>query len=154
LDAYLSDIKIDPYFSRIVKLLRGMNIKPVIISDDFRFIVKTILDNNGIKGLKLNINELKFKGDKLSVYFPHRHSLCPKCGNCKTAHLVNKKRDSGVQKVYVGDGLSDVCPAEFCEIVFAKGSLLKHFRDIKRKCVPFNDLSVVYKFFSSMEVKK
>jgi len=59
--------------------------------------------------------------------FPYFGSICSTAGNCKTSHLLRRGRPAGTRKVYVGDGRSDICPAQFCEILFAKGSLYQHY---------------------------
>jgi 2-hydroxy-3-keto-5-methylthiopentenyl-1-phosphate phosphatase len=43
-------------------------------------------------------------------------------GNCKCAH---RRRGDTVLNVMVGDGRSDFCIAELCQLVIAKGSLLR-----------------------------
>jgi 2-hydroxy-3-keto-5-methylthiopentenyl-1-phosphate phosphatase len=135
---------VDPAFPAIIDWLGRKKISPVILSDSFSSIITTILENNGIAGLKVLANELDFAGDRPIVTFPYFNSICPKCANCKTSHLVQGNRAAGTKKIYIGDGLSDVCPAGFCEILFAKGTLWKHYAGTRKDCIPFRDLSTVY----------
>lgn len=141
--AYLETIQIDPAFREILALLRANGVEPLIVSDSFSCIIGPVLENNGIHGLKLLCNELAFDGDRPVVSFPYFHSICTKCGNCKTSHLMQRTRQPGTRKIYVGDGQSDVCPAGFCEILFAKGSLLRHYTSLRNDCIPFETLAPV-----------
>jgi 2,3-diketo-5-methylthio-1-phosphopentane phosphatase len=141
---YLSTLKIDPAFPAILALLRSKKIDPVIVSDSFTSIISKILANNGVVGLNILSNEMALVDDKPVVSFPYFQSICTRCGNCKTSHLLQRNRPAGTKKIYVGDGQSDVCPAGFCEILFAKGSLLKHYSPIRKDCIPFENLGTVY----------
>jgi len=46
--------------------------------------------------------------------------------------------------MYVGDGQSDICPARFCEILFAKGSLFRHYSESREDCIRFENLGTVH----------
>jgi 2-hydroxy-3-keto-5-methylthiopentenyl-1-phosphate phosphatase len=78
------------------------------------------------------------------VTFPYFHAICSRSGNCKCSHLLRRDRPAGTRKVYVGDGQSDICPANVCEILFAKGSLLAHYAPIRPDCIPFQSLATVH----------
>jgi len=143
---YLSMVKIDPYFKKVLAALKERKIKPVILSDNFSFIIKNILKNNDITGLTVYSNSLRFRKDRIIPSFPHALPSCLRCGNCKKSSLSkNNFRD---KIIYIGDGLSDVCAAKEADIVFGKDSLLEHFRKIKKDCIPFKDLRQVYNYFN------
>ncbi len=143
LSDYLSKIKIAPSFSKILSILKKYGIRPVIVSDNFSFMIRSILRNNGIKGIRVYSNEITFDNDKLIPTFPHTNKSCTICAHCKKNNML---RLNGRNKttVYIGDGRSDICPAEEAGFVFAKGSLLEHFKKKKRSCVPFSDLDSLY----------
>ena len=144
LGRYLSKIKVDPAFKNILKLCDSKHIKKFILSDNFGYIVKSILKANGIRGLRIYCNRLKFSGDRLIPRFPFLNVRCHKCAHCKKANLISKAGKFAIT-IYVGDGLSDICPAERADIVFAKGTLAKHFKKKKMEHIPFKKLSEVYK---------
>lgn len=147
---YASRIKIDPHFHKLSAMLEKEGIKPVILSDSFAFIIASILRKNKIKGVRVYANSLRFHGDRLIPAFPHRHSRCQRCAHCKKKNLLGKDiRDKII--IYIGDGHSDVCPAECSDIVFAKGSLLKHFRRTKRLCIAYNKLEDITNYFRGLE---
>lgn len=147
---YLSRIKIDPHFRDFFSLLKREGIRPVILSDSFQSIIEVILKNNGIKGLKVYANRLRFNHDRLIPFFPYRNNRCGLCGHCKKKNLLKKSiRDKMI--IYIGDGLSDICPAEHADLVFAKWNLLKHFRKKKRLCVAFNTIEDIHNYFRGLE---
>lgn len=145
LEDYLSRIKIDPYFKKIITLLKKRRVMPVIVSDSFSFFLEYILKNNGIKGLKIYSNKIRFSKDRLIPSFPHTHRSCTICGNCKKKHLSkNGAKDKVI--IYIGDGLSDLCPAKGADIVFAKGNLKRYLTKEGKSFFSFNSLKDVYNF--------
>jgi 2,3-diketo-5-methylthio-1-phosphopentane phosphatase len=142
---YLNKIKINPFFLKIIPLLRKNHAGPVILSDDFHFVIDTILRNNGIARVAVLANNLNLKSNRLIPSFPHTNLRCWKCAHCKTKNL-SKGRFSSKITIYVGDGRSDICPAKKADIVFAKGSLLKYFRQNHLPCRRFKDLREVYNY--------
>lgn len=146
LERYLRTIKIDPYFKRLVKLLASHRIKTLILSDDFDLVLKSVLKNNKISGVDVYSNSLKVEGDKLIPSFPFTNKDHNKCAHCKKENLLlNMGKDSVT--VYVGDGLSDVCPAKSANIVFAKGYLGEYFKKEGLPCIPIVSLKDVYNYF-------
>jgi len=146
---YLSAIRTDKYFPKILTLLRNYKAFVAIVSDSSSFIINSVLKNNGIKGVRVYSNKLRFNKDRLILEFPHFNKRCPKCANCKKSHL----RKIGVRdkiSIYIGDGLSDICAAECADVVFAKANLLKHFKKQNRKCFEFDTLKVVYNYLKEI----
>jgi 2-hydroxy-3-keto-5-methylthiopentenyl-1-phosphate phosphatase len=151
LDGYLSKIKVDPYFKKIIELLKKNKVRPVILSDSFSYFIKTILRNNGIKGITIYSNKIRFSNDKLVPSFPHQHESCKICGNCKSNHLPMGVSDEKVI-VYVGDGLSDLCPSKNSDVVFAKGNLKKYLLKEGKPFISFSSLKNVYNFMRRMDI--
>jgi len=146
LDRYLSKIKLDPYFERLIRLLEENQIKAVILSDNFDYILNYILRCNGFGKLKVYSNSLKFARDRLMPAFPFVHKNCKICAHCKTKNLLaNVKANSII--FYVGDGRSDICPAGYCDVVFAKEDLLNYYKDNELSCLLYNSLKDVYRYF-------
>jgi len=142
---YLKKVKIDPYFKRLYFFLKQKGFHPVILSDSFTLIIREVLKNNGLKGLPIYANGIRFAGDRLIPSFPYSKGPCGGCGNCKASHLL-KKREKGVKIMFVGDGLSDLCAVDNADIVFAKETLLAYMKKRHKPCVPFDHLGNVYDF--------
>ena len=126
--------------------MQEAGIRPIILSDSFTFFIASILRNNNVTGISVYANRLRFYENRLIPSFPHSNHLCSHCAHCKT----NNFSSTGAAEksiIYIGDGLSDVCPAQHADLVFAKSTLLNHFKKAKRYCVAFNDLGDVCNYF-------
>ena len=148
LHAYLRTVGIDPAFGRLLALLRRHGVAPVIVSDSFSQIIRYILEHNGISGITVHANSLRMHGNCLFPSFPHAGAECNRCGHCKTETLA-RAEFAGKRAVYIGDGLSDLCPARRSDLVFAKRgcSLQRHLLETGGHCQPFDDLSDIYTYF-------
>lgn len=67
------------------------------------------------------------------VEFPHRTPVCAQCGNCKLQHLF-QLRPHFDRVIYIGDGHSDMCPAKYADVLFARSHLAE---DAARRGIPF-----------------
>ena len=143
LDAYLPKIKLDPYFKRLYRFLQAKKVKTVILSDNFDYILNRVLKANGIKKLKVFANKLSFTRNKIITDYPFKNKDCQICAHCKTKNLLAKSPKGSII-IYVGDGASDVCPAKYANLVFAKDSLLRHFKDSKLDYIAFHNLKDVF----------
>lgn len=122
---------IDPHFAAIVEWSRRQRVELNIVSDSFSVLIERILRHHAIASVPVFANELAFSGNTLEASFPYRDPACPRCAHCKAQHL---RRHPDKMKIYVGDGLSDVCPALVADVVFAKDSLARH---LAQRGVPF-----------------
>ncbi|MCX5678647.1 MAG: MtnX-like HAD-IB family phosphatase [Candidatus Omnitrophica bacterium] len=145
LDKYLTTIKIDPFFKKILKLCGSKKIKTVILSDNFEYILKGILKNNDIEGLDVYCNSLKMLEDVMIPSFPHSDKKCGGCAHCKSKNMLANVK-AGFTSIYIGDGLSDLCPSRKAKLVFAKSSLKEHLKAEKVPHVPFDDMKDVYEY--------
>jgi len=119
--------EIDIYFIDFVKWARENEIEVFILSDGFDFYIKRILDKYGLFDVKFFSNKLWIEDGKVKVDFPYPDSICRICGNCKRNHMLTLSGDDDII-VYIGDGYSDRCPAEYADVVFGKKELLKYCR--------------------------
>lgn len=148
LSEYLAAVPLDPYFKKLLALLEKKRIPSVITSDSFSFIIFEVLRHNGIDGVTVYANEMTFSQDRILPSFPYWSPDCKRCAHCKKRHLLE---NADKMTVYIGDGLSDICPAEHADFVFAKARLLEHFRKTERPCMAFQNLRDVALFFESLE---
>ena len=143
---YCSTIRLDPYFNLTLDLLRKEGAQPVILSDNFSFFIKNILKHNGIKGIKVYANGIRFDDDRLIPSFTRPRGACLKCAHCKSTHILRKRRGPK-PVVYVGDGRSDMCVAKHADMVLAKEPLLGFCRQNNIRCAKFSTWEDILKFF-------
>ncbi len=146
LSEYLSTIKIDPYFKRLLRLFKSRGIQALIVSDNFDYMLKNILKRNNISDIEVYCNKADFSDERLVLSFPFANKECGDCANCKKMHLLSRKRD-GVRTVYIGDGKSDVCASRISDIVFAKDYLKELFKKEGLPHIAIDSLKDVYKYF-------
>ena len=142
---YLSSVKIDPCTQMLFGLLKENGVAPVILSDSFSFIIRYVLQAHNIRGIPVYANAIRFQKDKIIPSFPYLNG-CQWCAHCKKGQLpvFDKK---GRFTIYVGDGHSDLCPAQAADFVFAKGRLLEFFREKNIPCLAFRDFKDIYDCF-------
>lgn len=124
---FVMQMRIDPAFPEFVALCRRHGARVTVVSDGMDLLVETILRAAGLE-LPFYANHLEWQGgDRWALQFPYMRSDCRMgMGNCKCAHA----RFMGLgANVMVGDGRSDFCIAERCDLVLAKGKLAAHCRD-------------------------
>lgn len=148
LNKYLSKIRIDPYFKRLIALFRSYRMKVIILTDNFDYMLRIILRKNGINGLKVYSNVLKHTDDRLILDFPLVSKKCPTCAHCKKDSMFSSLNGRTLS-VYIGDGQSDICPSKHAKLVFAKDNLLEYYRNNGLHCIPYVTLRDVYRYFKS-----
>ena len=146
LDNYLSKVKIDPYFKKLLQFFGSRDIPVLIVSDNFDYMLKGILRQNNIPNMEIYCNKVDISGDRLKPSFPFSKSKCGDCANCKKNHILSKRKD-GMTAVYIGDGKSDVCASKASDMVFAKGYLKELFEEEGLPHVAIDDLKDVYEYF-------
>jgi 2,3-diketo-5-methylthio-1-phosphopentane phosphatase len=129
LDHFICRRKLDPYFKDFVDFAKRRGMEIVIVSDGLDYYIEKMLIRTGLADLDFFANNLHVNEHSLHVKFPYYDMLdCRSCGNCKTYHMEKYKAD-GYYVVYIGNGLSDRCPSEYADYVFAKGELLNYCRE-------------------------
>jgi 2,3-diketo-5-methylthio-1-phosphopentane phosphatase len=148
---YVREIPLDPFFLKLLWILDHQRIPFMIVSDSFTFIIETILRHHGVQKVKIFANELRFQKDRLIPLFPYHSKDCRRCAHCKKIHVLAHKDHT---TIYVGDGLSDVCPALVSDFVFAKDTLASHLEAEGKTHTAFRDLGDICAFFERAKQKQ
>ena len=110
----------------------------VIVSEGFALHIETVLAREGLTGLPYYSNDLVFGDNGITVSQPYANPECGLCGNCKTSH-IKRYRSQGFRIIYIGDGITDYCPARHVDFVLAKGALARYCKREGIDYVPFSD---------------
>lgn len=140
LEAAVDAVELDPGFVPLLAACREASVPVTILSDNFDPVIRAILKHHRIEGLPVVANALVFGSEGPQARFPFADPACARCAHCKAQHL---KRSAARPRVYVGDGLSDLCPARVADVVFAKDSLARHLAAEGRSFRTFESLSDV-----------
>ncbi len=129
---FVDQFEIDPHFPGFATFCSAHGIPVTIVSDGLDVYVEQMLRKYNLAHLRWFANHAEFvrvgNSTKLVPSFPYRDAECERCGNCKRNHILTSSGDDDVI-VYVGDGISDRCPARYADIVFAKHSLIPYCQE-------------------------
>ncbi|KAF0151811.1 MAG: phosphoserine phosphatase [Ignavibacteria bacterium] len=150
---FLNTIEIEKSFKRFVVYCKENNFELRIISDGFDYYIKTILDKEELAGIEFSSNVLLFNDNKMIPSFPNSADDCKCSANCKRNYVLKHSSDDDFT-VYIGDGVSDRCPIQFCDFIFAKDSLLKFCEVNRITYFPYKDFDCVIKRLEEVKTKK
>lgn len=134
-------IGIDPTFHDFVHWAQDQETPVTIVSDGYDYYIRLLLEAEGLGHLLYYSNCAVWTDTGITVEFPFHQKDCERdMAHCKCQHI----RDlSGIRRVYIGDGVSDLCAAVKCDHVYAKHMLLKYCRENKIACTPFENFQQI-----------
>ncbi len=151
---HVNSLPIDPGFHDFVDYCDKINADIAILSDGMNLYINSFLKKEKLDYLTVYSNKVVVTNEnRLIPSFPYGDEECKQCGNCKRNHILENSHDDDFT-VYVGDGNSDLCPAQYCDFVFAKGSLLKYCEKNRISYFPFNTFHDVIDRLSDLGNKK
>lgn len=150
LDIYLRSIPIDPGTSELVAFARDNGLPLLVVSDGLDYYVHRYLELNGLADLEVRCNRICWKEDgegggrqRFGVEFPDAGEGC----ECLTAackrNILMSRAPAESRIIYIGDGISDYCPAEHADVIFAKGRLAAWCNARRLPHYPFKTLHQV-----------
>ena len=150
LDSFIDKEVLDPYFADFVDFCNAQKYEIEILSDGLDYYIEYLLIKFGLGFIRFKSNKLVYEdGEIIGVEFPYYNSMnCEMCGNCKRKH-VEELREKGFFTVYVGNGYSDRCPAQYSDVVFAKDDLLSYCEQNGIEHTPFKNFRDVEREFSA-----
>jgi 2,3-diketo-5-methylthio-1-phosphopentane phosphatase len=127
LGKFFRTIRLDPHFGEFRRHVSDFA-HLAVVSDGLDLAIQTALSHAGHDSLPIFANRLHLVApDRLELTFPHRRADCSSGnGVCKCAIARQQAARHGGPIVLVGDGKSDACLAGEADVVFAKGSLIRH----------------------------
>ncbi|MBM4248768.1 MAG: HAD-IB family phosphatase [Euryarchaeota archaeon] len=128
-------------FRRLRREARRRGTPLLIVSEGLDFYIREFLRSKGIRA-SYRTNRAVFTDRGIIVKHPHADAACDRCGTCKLA-LLRDFRRRGFSTVYIGDGISDRCPAGSADLLFARDGLLEHCRKEGLDCIPYEDFDDV-----------
>jgi 2,3-diketo-5-methylthio-1-phosphopentane phosphatase len=153
LDAFLETIDIQYGFSEFIQFCKSNNFEFTILSDGMDYYIKKILNHNKFEDLNFFSNNFVFTSEGPKFSFPYTDEECKDCATCKRNILIDKSSDDDIT-IYIGDGLSDTCPAQYVDFIFAKKSLLKFCEKERISYYPFKNFKDVIARIKPMLEKK
>lgn len=129
------EMELDPYFPSFVDYCQRHGYPLEILSDGLEIYIAHLLGKAGLS-VPYKVNQVDFSTKGAAIKFANV-SPCGLCAHCKTASLDEARKD-GLSIIYIGDGISDECPARHADLVFAKDSLLIYCKEHHIPHIPFD----------------
>lgn len=151
---YIQEFEIDPTFKDFAAYCKENEIPFFVLSDGFDNYIKYVFEREGLRDIRFFANSLVAKPDgKIKPVFPYTDEECNDCANCKRNHVLEESSDDEIT-VYIGNGSSDTCPAQFCDIIFAKDDLLKFCERERISFFPYSTFADVLRLLQLTLAKK
>ncbi len=129
LDPHVTD-----FFADCVRL--GLDVR--VVSDGYDWVIRRVLSRLGVAEVPIFANQLRSLHDgRWALSFPHAREGCAS-GACKCVAVGSDRR-----RLHIGDGRSDFCVSNICDLVLAKGALLATRRAQGQACIPFETFAEV-----------
>lgn len=116
---------VEASFVRLVEFCREHGFEVSVVSDGLDYCLERMFAGNGIRDVRTHANhvELEVVGEtvRFHVSFPHDDAECTRCTCCARNIMLTTCGDDD-RIVFIGADEADVCPAEYADIVFAKGA--------------------------------
>lgn len=133
--------RLDPTFRPFVEFCRRSGVHLEIVSEGLDAYLDHLLRMWGLD-IPVRTNAARFVGDRMELTHPYADPTCTLCGTCKMKRVL-ELRVAGYRVAYVGNGISDICPALEADLVFAKADLERLCVQHERAYVPFRDFGDV-----------
>jgi len=143
LDNFLNGIELDTSFFSLLSLLSEFEVPVAILSDSIDVFIRHILQRHGMQDIPIRSNTMVRHGLGIELCCPYGDQKCD-CGaaHCKCAS-IRAIGDPKRKSIYIGDGLSDLCPAGKADLVFARGALAQCLEKNSLKFFRYSNLNEV-----------
>lgn len=156
-EAFVRSQAIDQTFAGLLSFAQQRGYQVTVVSDGLDFYIREILAANNID-VPFVSNRATLvpvgAGDlcTLSIDFPYEDESCSRCACCKRNIMLTQSGDDDVM-VLVGEGYSDICPARYADIVFAKKELQSYCQTDNISYFPYLDFDDVVSKLEAMTAK-
>ena len=141
MEDFVRTVRMRRAFPELVAAARTHHAPLYIISEGLDFYIEAFLRHYGID-VTFRTNHAVFTDDGINVEHPFSDDGCDHCGTCKKAQ-INELGKRGYTTVFIGDGISDRCPAKYADVLFARDGLLRYCRREGIACIPYRDFNGV-----------
>ena len=135
-------VRIRPGFRELLSYCSQNGLEFVIVSNGLIFYIEAILEDLGVKGIKVFAAQSWFhpnEGMEVKYIGPDGRQLEDSFKETYAELFLGK----GYRVIYAGNGVSDIYPARRAHHVFATSDLLDCCRETNLDCTPFDDLNDV-----------
>lgn len=149
----IDSIQIDNSFHKFYEFCKKNLIDIFILSDGFNLYIERILKRENLDNIRFYANELKVEEGKFLASFPYFNPDYPSSSNPKMRHIIDNSSDDDYT-IYIGDGNSDKEAAQYCDLIFAKDTLLKFCELNRISFFPYKSFDDVIEIINKLLSKK
>ena len=142
IEAILENIEIDPGFKSFINMVRRADLDFVILSGGVSEIIDPILMREDLDWIEVRANNVEVSGRNWKLIPSNRPRIKLNCNHCKSYSLQEMK-NMGIYTIFIGDGLTDRCPAESADLVFAKHELAEFCQLKGIEYIPYNNFAEI-----------
>lgn len=143
LDRFLDRIPLDGGVQGLLRLLERHAVPFAILSDGIDLFIRKLLSRLDLPDAVVRANTITHEGQRVSLVCPHGSGRCETAAaHCKCAS-AERLQVAQRRTIYIGDGRSDLCPAQKADVVFAKNALATSLTKLGVPFVPFKTLDDV-----------
>ena len=101
---------------------RATSIPLAVATLGLDFYVGAVLEREGLSEVPTYAVKTTFTSQGIEYNYPYARKDCTRWGTCKCS-VLESYRGRGYSIIFVGDGVSDFCPASRADLVFARSHL-------------------------------
>ena len=137
LGALKDKIKVRAGFHELVDYCLGKNFRLVIVSNGLDFYIKAVLQELALENVEMHAAQASFHPEGMKVQYVGPDDKRLEDG-FKEAYVKTFLK-LGYRIIYMGNGDSDVAPAQYAHHIFATGELLAYCRENNLKYKPLEN---------------
>jgi 2-hydroxy-3-keto-5-methylthiopentenyl-1-phosphate phosphatase len=137
LEALKDKIKVRAGFHELVDYCLGKDFRLVIVSNGLDFYIKAVLKELALENVEMHAAQASFHPEGMKVQYVGPDDKRLEDG-FKEAYVKTFLK-LGYRIIYMGNGDSDVAPAQYAHHIFATGELLAYCRENNLKYKPFEN---------------
>lgn len=137
LEAMKDKIKVRAGFHELVDYCLGKDFRLVIVSNGLDFYIKAVLKELALENVEMHAAQASFHPEGMKVQYVGPDDKRLEDG-FKEAYVKTFLK-LGYRIIYMGNGDSDVAPAQYAHHIFATGELLAYCRENNLKYKPFEN---------------
>lgn len=143
---------IRPGFLDFVHFCKEEDIPITIVTSGLEAYVKPFLCQRGLGDLEVFGEQAVFTPDGARLVTEAGNAACQQGNLCKCLYLLRRQQE-GYKTIYIGDGVSDLCPAPKADHVFARRKLLVYCQEHCIIHTPFEDFAEVISGIQNLREK-
>jgi len=147
-EALQGNVKVRAGFHELVSYCLEKGLRLVIVSNGLDFYIRAVLKELGLGDVEVYAAQASFHPTGMRVRYLGPDGKRMDDG-FKEAYIESFLR-LGYRVIYIGNGDSDIAPAEYAHHVFATGDLLAYSKENNLNCKPFKDFGDIVKYLEQM----